>query len=95
MTTWHFPKEVWMIIKRYENDLIYPEKRKKYMIKQFIYHLHMPFSLGMHEHKKFENQYDFLKYRNESTKHLWYVYPDELIRIKIEKVLKECRKIYY
>ena len=55
----------------------------------------MPFSLGMHEHKKFENQYDFLKYSNESTKHLWYVYPDELIRIKIEKVLKECRKIYY
>ena len=73
-------------IKRYENDLIYPEKRKKDMIKQFHYHLYMPFSLGINEHKTFEKQYEFLK-GNESTKHLWILYPDKLIRIKIEKVL--------
>ena len=94
MTTWCFPKEIWIIIKRYENDLIYPEKFKKDMIKDFYYHLHMPFSLGMHQHKSFANQYEFLK-RDASTKQLWCIYPDELIRIKIENELKKCRKIYY
>ena len=94
MTTWYFPKEVWNIIKRYEHDLLYPRKYIKNIIKNFKYHIHTPYWLGLHQFKTFEKQYSFLK-ENKSTKDLWNIYSDEMICFKISHQIKKCKEIYY
>ena len=94
MTTWYFPKEVWKIIKRYEHDLLYPRKYIEKIVKDFKYHIHAPYRLGLHKYKPFEIQYEFLK-THKTIKNLWNVYTDEMICLKIHNEIKECIKIYY
>ena len=94
MTSWYFPKEVWKIIKRYEHDLLYPTKYIKKLVKEFKYHIHSPYWLGLHQYKSFEHQYRFLK-ESILTKDLWNIYSDEMICFKINNEMKKCNKIYY
>tara|TARA_B100000886_G_C20185354_1_gene391932 strand:- start:120 stop:404 length:285 start_codon:yes stop_codon:yes gene_type:complete len=94
MTTWYFPKEVWKIIKRYEHDLLYPTKYIKKLVKEFKYHIHSPYWLGLHQYKSFEHQYRFLK-ESKLTKYLWNIYTNEMICFKINNEIKKCNKIYY
>ena len=94
MPTWYFPKEVWNIIKRYEHDLLYPRKYIEKVVKDFKYHIHAPYWLGLHKYKQFENQYEFLK-THKTIKNLWNAYTDKLLRLKIHNEIKECIKIYY
>ena len=94
MTTWYFPKEVWEIIKRYEYDLLYPTKYIKKLIKEFKYHIHSPYWLGLHKYKSFDNQYRFLK-ESKLTKDLWNIYTNEMICLKINNEIKKCNRIYY
>lgn len=94
MTTWYFPKEVWEIIKRYEHDLLYPTKYIKKIVKEFKYHIHSPYWLGLHQYKSFEHQYRFLK-ESKLTKDLWKIYTDKLLCFKINNEIKKCNKIYY
>jgi len=94
MITWYFPKEVWKIIKRYEHDLLYPTKYIKKLVKEFKYHIHSPYWLGLHQYKSFEHQYRFLK-ESKLTKDLWNIYTNEIICLKINNETKVCNKIYY
>lgn len=94
MPTWYFPKEVWKIIKRYEHDLLYPTKYIKKLVKEFKYHIHSPYWLGLHQYKSFEHQYRFLK-ESKLTKDLWNIYTNEMICFKINNEIKKCNKIYY
>ena len=94
MPTWYFPKEVWKIIKRYEHELLYPTKYIKKLVKEFKYHIHSPYWLGLHQYKSFEHQYRFLK-ESKLTKDLWNIYSDEMICFKINNEMKKCNKIYY
>ena len=59
MTTWYFPKEVWKIIKRYEHDLLYPTKYIKKLVKEFKYHIHSPYWLGLHNINHLNINIDF------------------------------------
>ena len=94
MPTWYFPKEVWKIIKRYEHELLYTTKYIKKIIKDFKYHIHTPYWIGLHQYKSFEHQYRFLK-ESKLTKDLWNIYSDEMICFKINNEMKKCNKIYY
>ena len=94
MTTWYFPKEVWKIIKKYEHELLYSRKYIKKLVKEFKYHIHSPYWLGLHQYKSFEHQYRFLK-ESKLTKDLWKIYTNEMICFKINNEIKKCNKIYY
>tara|TARA_B110000495_G_C22516087_1_gene315192 strand:+ start:62 stop:340 length:279 start_codon:yes stop_codon:yes gene_type:complete len=92
MITWYFPQEVWKIIKQYENDLLFPEKYRKYLIKEFKTHIHAPFWMSMSRWKSYEYQYDYLK---KTKPELWEIYSDKKISKQLKNEIKYCVEIYY
>lgn len=61
-----FPKEIWIIIKSYEYQLLYYKIYQKIM-RELWYNAYMPYYLGLHEYKGGEKLFDY----SVSKKDIW------------------------